>query len=255
MSFESFSYTDEKVFGHDPITEKLQYDVCIIPRAIKELTMKSDSEIQENVLKQLKWDPSLNSDHIGVRVANGVVTLTGYVSSYSEKWAAEKAVEHVAGVKAIADELEVKLPDSSRRDDVEIARTAADALKSNISVPDDVKAIVEHGWITLKGEVEWGYQKEAAENAVRNLFGVKGVINNIAVRPKVAPTDVKNKIKDALERIAIEEANKIAVDVDGSKVILKGKVHSWDEYWAARNAAWSAPGVTTVETKDLEIAA
>lgn len=123
-----------------------------------------------------------------------------------------------------------------------------------MSVPDNVKAVVDGGWITLTGDVEWNFEKEAAESAVRNLFGVRGVINNVTVKPRIKMTEVKEKIKEALERTAIEEAEKIKVEVTGNKVILKGKVHSWDEYWAAKNAAWSAPGVVEVETTNLDIA-
>ena len=216
--------------------------------------MKTDSEIQADVMKELKWDPSITSEHIGVAVSNRVVTLTGRVPGYTEKWAAEKAVQRVANVKAIADELEVKLPSSSERDDVAIAKAAADALKWHVSVPDNVKAVVDGGWITLTGDVEWNFEKEAAESAVRNLFGVRGVINSVTVKPKIKMTEVKEKIKEALKRTAIEEAEKINVEVTGNKVILKGKVHSWDEYWAAKNAAWSAPGVVEVETTNLDIA-
>lgn len=215
--------------------------------------MKTDSEIQADVMKELKWVPSITSEHIGVAVSNRVVTLTGRVPSYTEKWAAEKAVQRVADVKAIADELEVKLPSSSERDDVAIAKAAADALKWHVSVPDNVKAVVDGGWITLTGDVEWNFEKEAAESAVRNLFGVRGVINNVTVKPRIKMTEVKEKIKEALERTAIEEAEKIKVEVTGNKVILKGKVHSWDESWAAKNAAWSAPGVVEVETTNLDI--
>ena len=182
--------------------------------------MKTDSEIQADVMKELKWDPSITSEHIGVAVSNRVVTLTGRVPSYTEKWAAEKAVQRIADVKAIADELEVKLPSSSERDDVAIAKAAADALKWHVSVPDNVKAVVDGGWITLTGDVEWNFEKEAAESAVRNLFGVRGVINNVTAKPRIKMTEVKEKIKEALERTAIEGAEKIKVEVTGNKVML-----------------------------------
>ena len=216
--------------------------------------MKTDREIQTDVMEELKWDPGIDSERVGISVNDGVVTLTGYVPSYVQKWEAEKAAERVAGVRAVADELEVSLTSSSQRNDVDIARAAASALKWNVSVPDNVKAIVDGGWVTLKGEVEWGFQKDAAESAVRPLEGVMGVINEIAVKPRVQPSEIKEKIEDALKRTAAEKAKEIDVEVDGGKVILKGKVHSFDEYWAARNAAWAAPGVTSVEN-DLRVVA
>ncbi len=216
--------------------------------------MRTDTEIQADVMKEVQWDPSVTATHIGASVVDGVVTLTGYVPSYAEKWAAEKAAERVAGVKAVADELEVRLPEESRRDDVAIARAAAEALEWSVMVPDGVKVIVENGWATLKGEVDWEFQKKQAEKIVRNLTGVVGVINEIALKSKIQPSDVKKKIEEALKRAAAEQANHIDVKVEGKKVILKGTVRSFEEYWAAKNAAWSAPGVTEVEA-DIDVAA
>ncbi len=246
--------SDRQLIRNLPIRNRMNFLARVKNLFWRKQKMKTDSEIQADVMKELKWDPSITSEHIGVAVSNRVVTLTGRVPSYTEKWAAEKAVQRVADVKAIADELEVKLPSSSERDDVAIAKAAADALKWHVSVPDNVKAVVDGGWITLTGDVEWNFEKEATESAVRNLFGVRGVINNVTVKPRIKMTEVKEKIKEALERTAIEEAEKIKVEVTGNKVILKGKVHSWDEYWAAKNAAWSAPGVVEVETTNLDIA-
>ena len=163
--------------------------------------MKTDSELQRDVLDELKWEPSINAAHIGVSVNDGIVTLSGHVTSYWEKYAAERAAKRVYGVKAVANELEVKLPGSSQRTDEDIAAAAVNALKSNFSVPaDKIKVTVSKGWVKLEGEVEWQYQREAAERAVRYLTGVTGVSNLITVKPRVAPTELKAKIEDAFKR-------------------------------------------------------
>jgi osmotically-inducible protein OsmY len=212
--------------------------------------LRTDTEIQKDVADELKWDPSLEDDDIAVAVREGVVTLAGWVKSYVDKWRAERVASGVKGVKAIANDLEVKLPASSARTDPDMARAALDALKWNISVPSDrIKVKVEKGWITLEGEVEWYFQKEAAERAVRSLTGVKGVTNLIAVQKRAAPSDVKSKIKEALTRGASFDADRITVEVDGNNAILRGTVRSYAEWRDAERAARNAPGITEVQNK------
>ncbi len=208
--------------------------------------MKTDDQLKKDVVLELRWDPTVTSTDINVATKKGVVTLSGSIPHYAEKWAAERATQRVSGVKAIAEELEVNLTGVLKREDSDIAQAVVSALEWHVWVPGEVKATIEKGWVTLIGSVKWGYERDAAEDAVRFLSGVNGVSNNITLKPSVMPAAVKDEIKKALERDAELDAENIEVSADGGNITLDGTVSSWDEREEAGMAAWCAPGVTHV---------
>lgn len=210
-------------------------------------TELDDKTLRQFIIDELDFEPSIDAANIGVAVEKGVVTLTGHVKSYAEKIAAERIVQRIKGVKAIAEEIEVRYPDQAKRSDDEIAQRALNILEWSVHVPAETLHVkVEKGWVTLSGEVPWQYQRLAAESAVRRLSGVAGVTNLIEIKPQVAPSDVRQKIMDSLKRNAELEADSIRVVVENDKVILEGKVKAWYERELAERAAWSAPGVKSV---------
>ncbi|HET7865582.1 MAG TPA: BON domain-containing protein [Burkholderiaceae bacterium] len=209
--------------------------------------MKTDAELKRDVAEELAWDPAVNASAVGVAVKDGVVTLTGHLDTYAEKAAVERVLKRVGGVKAIALELDVRLAPGHVRSDTDIARAAEQALGWNSMVPaNKVRVIVDRGWVTLQGQLEWDCQRQSAEKAVRALVGVVGLSNEIALTPRTAPSDVTRRIREALTRQAQREAKHLAVQVSGGTVTLQGQVHSWHERQAAQGAAWAAPGVTQV---------
>jgi len=216
--------------------------------------MKSDADLRSDILAEMDWEPSIHSHDVGVSVHDGVVTLTGTVPTYFEKWATEAAVKRVSGVRGVAEELTVNLLADHQRNDTDIAKSLANALDWSVLVPTGkVTNTVANGWVTLSGEVQWKYQSDAAYAAVRHLMGVKNVVNQIVVKsPAVSTSDVRVKIEEALKRGVAKESRDIKIDASNGKVTLHGKVHSWDERDAAGHAAWSAPGVTRVEN-DLTV--
>lgn len=212
--------------------------------------MMSDISLRQYVLDELEFEPSVNAAHIGVAAEKGVVTLSGHVGSYAEKIAAERVVQRIKGVRAIAQEIEVRYPEAKKTADDEIAKRALNIIAWDTTIPEEKLMVkVQNGWITLSGEAEWNYQRTAAEEAVRKLSGVLGVSNLIAVLPRVDAIDIKLRIEDALKRSAEIEAAGVRVNVSGGKVTLEGNVQSWHERSVAEQAAWAIPGVGVVEDR------
>jgi osmotically-inducible protein OsmY len=212
--------------------------------------MRTDNELRTDVISELNWDPGIRDEDVATAVKDGVVTLAGVVDTYAQRYAAERAVERVSGVKAIVNDLTVKLPGAMERSDADLAHAAVSALQWNVQVPDErIKVRVGNGWLTLEGEVDRYFQKEAAERAVRYLMGVKGVSNLITLRATPAPADIKQRIRASLKRQAEVDADQIKVETSGSRITLRGSVRSVAERRDAERAAWNAPGVTRVDNE------
>jgi osmotically-inducible protein OsmY len=212
--------------------------------------MKTDSQLQQEVLAELSWEPAVNAAAIGVEVKDGIVTLAGHVDSFTEKWHAERAAQRVSGVKGLAVEMDVELPGMSQRTDGDIARAADNVLQWTSDLPADALRVkAEGGWLTLTGDLEWDYQRQSAIRAVGNLMGVRGVTDDIHIKPKASLTAVKSEIEVALKRRAHDDAQQIRVDVKGGDVTLSGTVHNWTERTLATSSAWATPGVRKVVDK------
>ena len=212
--------------------------------------MVTDSDIKRDVEAGLRWDPDIDASDIGVSVKDGVVTLTGFVRSYSQKYEAEREAKTIKGVRGIANDIEVKLPALNEHPDPEIARDAVAALKRELPYSSEhIKVTARNGWITLEGDVEWMFQSQRAQDAVRRVKGLKGVSNLIKVKPRTSPADVKAKIEEALKRSAALDAQRITVEASGGEIILRGTVRSWAERQDAERAAWRAPGVSHVDNR------
>ena len=210
--------------------------------------MKTDIDIKRDVEEELRFNPDLDATDIAVAVKDGVVTLSGFVRSYSQKWEAERTAKRVQGVSGLANDIEVRLPVFNRRSDPEIARDAVAAIQADLPYSSEhIRVIVRDGWITLEGQVEWNYSRERAEQAVRRVRGTKGVTNLIQLTPRVAPFEIKRKIEESFRRNAELDANRVTVEADGGLVTLKGAVRSWAERREAERVAWQVPGVTRVQ--------
>jgi osmotically-inducible protein OsmY len=212
--------------------------------------MRTDADIRNDVESELKWDPSIDDSQISAIVHDGVVTLTGQVGNYGGRWTAEDVTKRIKGVRAIANEIQVKILGTGMRSDTDIAEAAANALRWHVSTgASQIQSVVKEGYVTLSGQVEWGFQKTSAESAVRHLMGVKGIMNNIVVKTAIKAGDVKQKIEDAFKRHAIQDTKGIDVNVNDSTVTLKGRVRTWQEREDAARAAWAAPGVGNVDNQ------